>query len=102
MGDEQSLYPSLPLGSLQVIPQGNDADPFKFTQFEHGFVSGHDKIGSACNCAFENPVVRFVLEDVDSRFRSYHQSQASQSHGDLCQLFPITAELSREHAQNFF
>ena len=41
----------------------------RYLNSQHGLIAGHNGFGLSGNCAFENPIVRIVIEYADTFLR---------------------------------
>jgi hypothetical protein len=58
-------------------------------QHKHGLVAGDDSRSIACNGAFKNAVIRFVLKDVESFNRTDNRTKVCQINGTLLMLLRL-------------
>jgi len=66
---------------------------------KHGLVPGNDQICPASACAFENTIVRVILQHIDSAPGTNHACQVRQKYGNACKFVGVSRELACEYGQ---
>ena len=64
-------------------------------------IASHNRLGSARECAFQNAIVRLVLDHSQPSPRTDCQSELGQEHGDVRDFLGIAREFASEDAEQF-
>ncbi|HUY26996.1 MAG TPA: hypothetical protein VMV27_06210 [Candidatus Binataceae bacterium] len=83
------------------MAQAQDTHAPKSSEPEHRAVTGNNRIGETRDRAFEDPVVRIILERFEAPPRLDRHAQLAEEYGDTRQLVHVTSELARQYAQAF-